>query len=333
MHDRGSNQARAADCRVRLEPHRHDALHPELDDWRANVGAPIAVDAAPDAPARLEGIDVLCWNMAIGLGRLEALLERLRTAPFRGVGTRPERPLVVLAQEAYRADSSVPDAAGGRHHGGRTPRRVPRTDIVAEAHRLGLSLRYSPSMRNGSAASDRGNAILSTARLVDAHAFLLPYVRQRRVVVSARLAGHDGLTFISAHLDTHGQARQATPRRLGGGRAFQAAALGRALDDIAPADGTLVLGADLNTFFGMTDPAIRALVAAGMHPARRVGGWRHTFHTPVRLLLDHVLYRCPAGRIAQAEVVRIDEAPGDRSRGVFGSDHHPLLARIELNGH
>ena len=333
MHDRGSKHAQVADCTVRLEPHRHDELHPELDDWRANVGAPVAVDAAPAAPSRLEGIDVLCWNMAIGLGRLEALLERLRAASFGGVGTRPERPLVVLAQEAYRSDASIPDDAGGPHHGGRMPRSTPRTDVVADARRLGLSVRYSPSMRNGSAASDRGNAILSTARLDDAHAFLLPYVRQRRVVVSARLAGHSGLTFVSAHLDTHGRARHPEPRRFGGGRAFQAAALGRAFDDIVPPDGTLVLGADLNTFFGMSDPAIRALVAAGMHPARRVGGWRHTFHTPVKLLLDHVMYRCPAGRIAQAEVVRIDEAPGDRSRGVFGSDHHPLLARIELNGH
>ena len=91
-----------------------------------------------------------------------------------------------------------------------------------------------------------------------------------------------------------------------------------------------MLGADLNSMFGMSDPAVRELVAGGMHPARRVGNWRHTFHTRLRLLLDHVLYRCDDRRIRGCEVVRIDEAPGDRTRGVFGSDHHPLLARFDL---
>jgi hypothetical protein len=30
-------------------------------------------------------------------------------------------------------------------------------------------------------------------------------------------------------------------------------------------------------------------------------------------------------------VVRIDEVEGDRSRTIFGSDHHPLLAHIDLD--
>lgn len=323
----------ASACTVRLEPDRHDALHPELDEWRANVGAPVALDMAPPAAARLDRIDVLCWNVAIGLGRLDAVLGRLRTEAFGGVGTTPERPLVILLQEAYRSDESVPDTAGSLHHGGHRGQELGRADVVAVARQHGLSVRYSPSMRNGGHPSDRGNAVLSTAHLEDARACLLPYVRQRRVAVSARIAGHDDVTFVSAHLDTHGQPKRRVPRRFRGGRIVQAAALASALDEFAPADSALVLGADLNTFFGMSDPAIRTLIAAGMHPARRVGTWRHTFHTPFRLLLDHVLYRAPAGRISSVDVVRLDESPGDRSRGVFGSDHHPLLARIALNGH
>lgn len=322
----------AAACRVRLEPDRHDELHPELDEWRANVGAPVALNAADRAAPRLDGIDVLCWNVAIGRGRLGSVLERLRSHSFGRVGTRADRPLVILLQEAYRCDDSVPGRAGSTHHGGHRRPAADREDVVAAAREHGLSLRYSPSMRNGNHASDRGNAVLSTVRLDEACAFLLPYVRQRRVGVSARFAGHDDLTFVSAHLDTHGQPRRPVQRRFGGGRAVQAAALASALDDVAGPDSALVLGADLNTFFGMSDPAIRTLVSAGMHPARRIGRWRHTFHTPVRLLLDHVLYRAPAGAITGAEVVRLDELPGDRSRGVFGSDHHPLLARIALNG-
>jgi endonuclease/exonuclease/phosphatase family metal-dependent hydrolase len=317
----------ADDCRVRLEPRRHDDLHTELDAWRANVGGPVALDAAPPAAPRLAGIDVLSWNVAIGLGRLDALLDVLRSGVYGAIGESAERPLVILAQEAFRTDESVPGASATVHHGGRLAARE-RADIVQLARDHGLSLRYSPSMRNGSHASDRGNAILSTVRLAGAEAFLLPYVRQRRVVVTAHIDGHPDLAFASAHLDTHGRARvERTALTVGAGRALQARTLGARLRDLAP---SVVLGADLNSLFGMTDPAVRELVQAGLHPARRLGEWRHTFHRPVRLLLDHVLYRCAEKRIAHAEVMRIDEQPGDRTRTVFGSDHHPLLARIEL---
>ena len=185
-------------------------------------------------------------------------------------------------------------------------------------------------MRNGMHASDRGNAVLATVRLADAHAVLLPHVRQRRVAVAARLAGHPDITFMSAHLDTHGRSRRARAgRSVGAGRAAQAAALA---DAVVKTEGSLVLGADLNSILGLTDPAVRALIEAGFHPARRVGDWRHTFHRPLKLLLDHVMYRSPDHRIRAVSVVRIDEAEEDRSRTVFGSDHHPLLARLDLDG-
>jgi endonuclease/exonuclease/phosphatase family metal-dependent hydrolase len=320
----------AAACLLRLEPQRDEAQHPELDRWRANVGAPVAFDSMQSAAAELHGVDVLCWNVAIGLGKLDLVLQRFTTGFSGGSGFPPERPLVILLQEAYRADGSVPDASAGVHHGGRGPAAGERTDVATIARSHGLSLRYSPSMRNGSHPSDRGNAILSTVRLADARAVVLPLVRQRRVAVTASIAGHPDLTFVSAHLDTHGTPR--TPSRLrrpfGRGRAAQAAALGDALGQFP---GSVVLGADLNSYIGMTDPAVRALIAAGMHPARRVGGWRHTFHTPLKLLLDHVLYRSSTPRIISAEVTRLDEAPADRSRTVFGSDHHPLLARVDFD--
>ena len=115
---------------------------------------------------------------------------------------------------------------------------------------------------------------------------------------------------------------------LGAGRAAQARALARSITAI---DGSVILGADLNSLFGMSDPAVHELVEAGLHPARRVGGWSHTFHRPLRLLLDHVLYRSPDQRIRSMNVVRIDQAAGDRSRTVFGSDHHPLLASVQFD--
>ena len=314
--------------RIGLEPERHDLLHPELDHWRANVGSPIAIDAGPVAPAEIVGFDVLCWNLAIGLGRLGDVVTRLRAGSFGGAGVQDNRPLIILAQEAYRMDDTVPGAHASEHHGG-LPGRGERVSIIEIAEQLELSLRYSPSMRNGLHASDRGNAVLSNMRLAEAHAFLLPYVRQRRVVVTAQLAGHPDLTFVSAHLDTHGAVRvDQLHLRLGAGRAAQGRALGEGLKTL---HGSVVLGADLNSLLGMTDPGVRALIETGMHPTRRVGTWRHTFHTRLRLLLDHVMYRCPDNRIQHAEVVRLDEARDDRSRRVFGSDHHPLLARFELS--
>ncbi|HEX2168550.1 MAG TPA: endonuclease/exonuclease/phosphatase family protein [Longimicrobiales bacterium] len=319
---------------ARLEPHRHDELHEELDAWRANVGSPVAIDAGPVAAERLTGIDVLCWNVAIGQGRLGAVLDRLRTHSAQAPGTSPDRPLIVLVQEAYREDATVPGAAESLHHGGRLA-SARRTNIVALAEESELSLRYSPSMRNGIHPSDRGNAVLSSVRLGESHAFLLPYVRQRRVAVSAQIAGHRNLTFVSAHLDTHGRTRRPTAAlpariragRIGRGRVAQARSLVRALEQI---EGSVIIGADLNSLFGMSDPAVHQLVEAGFHPARRVGNWGHTFHRPLRLLLDHVLYRCTDKRIGSMSVVRIDEVEGDRSRTVYGSDHHPLLASIRF---
>jgi endonuclease/exonuclease/phosphatase family metal-dependent hydrolase len=319
-----------------LEPRRHDELHEELDAWRVNVGSPIAIDAGPVAPPRLAGIDVLSWNVAIGQGRLGAVLERLRTGTASAIGTAPDRPLIILVQEGFREDDTVPGAAESLHHGGRLASGR-RTNIVALAEESGLSLRYSPSMRNGTDCSDRGNAVMASVRLADSHAFLLPYVRQRRVAITARIAGHPDIAFVSAHLDTHGRTRRAAVARppaarsvrIGAGRAAQARALARALDDI---EGSVVLGADLNSLFGMTDPAVHELVEAGLHPARRIGNWTHTFHRPLRLLLDHVFFRSADHRIRGVSVHRIDEVEGDRSRTVFGSDHHPLLARVELDG-
>lgn len=325
---RESEHAPAPDCHAGLEPPHDAGHHPELTHWRANVGSPVVLDAGSVASPALAGIDLLSWNVAIGGGRLPELLAHLRTAVHAELGARPERPLVILVQEAFRDDESLPHAATS--HYGTDLRAGARTSIVEAARAAGLSLRYSPSMRNGRAPSDRGNAILASVRLAHARALLLPHVRQRRVAVSACIAGHPALAFVSAHLDTHGRPRGGgATLRPASGRLAQARGLAAYLHELP---GSVVLGADLNSAFGVLDPAVRWLVRAGMHPAHRVGTWRHTYHASVRLLLDHVLYRSPDRRIARIEVWRIDEVPGDRSATVFGSDHHPLLARIDLNG-
>ncbi len=306
-----------------------ELLHPELTIWRANVGAPVALDLAPPGPSRVSGLDVLCWNVAVGAGRLRTVVERARTGAFDGAGADPERPLVVLLQEAYRIDESVPAGVRSRHHGGAIHARD-ADDVVEVARALGMSVRYAPSMRNGAHASDRGNAILSSVPFAASHAFVLPYVRQRRVVVSAELEGVPGLALLSAHLDTGGQPRgRFRIGRFGGGRLAQ---VQEVLDHIADrGDHCIILGADLNTSLGPRDPILRALLRAGMQSGTRVGTWRHTYHGPLRMTLDHVLYRSPAGRIAGVRVSRVDERPGDAGWRVFGSDHHPLLARVDFH--
>ena len=69
--------------------------------------------------------------------------------------------------------------------------------------------------------------------------------------------------------------------------------------------------------------------AGGIPPATPT--WRHTFHALPRLVLDYILVRDRLGRVAQATVERLDEHPRDRGPTVFGSDHHPLLARMDLH--
>ncbi len=304
--------------------------HPDLAHWRGNVGDPLALDVAPPAPEGVREVDVLSWNLAVGTARLEALLARLRDEDPGFGGRDPRRPLVVLAQEAYRADATVPERPATPHHGGWLV-RAGQTNVADLAVSHGLSLRYAPSMRNGAERSDRGNAVLASVGIRAAHAFTLPYVKQRRVAVAADLEGVPGLTFVSAHLDTWGRppGDRGPFWGFGTGRAAQAAELGRRIVR-ADGPGGVIVGADLNTPLGPRDPAVRALVGAGFTEARRVGRWGHTFHGPVRLHLDHVLFHDRERRIESVEVRRLDEHAGDRSARVFGSDHHPLLARVRL---
>jgi endonuclease/exonuclease/phosphatase family metal-dependent hydrolase len=293
-----------------------------LEAWRANVGRPVSLDLAPPVPAApVTALAVVSWNLWIGRGRLADVLARVRNATAA--------PIVVLVQEAFRADASVPHRRMVRRAaGGFPPRVVPRADIVGLAHDLRLNLRYVPSMRNGAGPTDRGNAILSELPLTDARAFELPLVLQRRVPVLATLLLSSGpLHLVSAHLDPRGPAGAGVVG--GAGRARQTRHL------LERVDGDLVvLGADLNLSRGRREPTWRLLheaaFATGVPPGSR-RPWRHTFHALPRLVLDYLLLRDRRRRVATARVERLDEHPQDRGPTVFGSDHHPLLARIDLH--
>lgn len=316
----------AAPSEFRLIRH-HDDQRPRLAPWRQNVGKPVALDLSTSATKSVDSLVVLSWNVWIGRGKLRELISRIQDGEFARHGAEPDLPLLVLVQEAYRTDSSIPPAPSGPAGRILVAQLGPQEDVVETARALGLNLRYAPSMRNGVLQSDRGNAILSSLPLTDSHAIELPLVLQRRVAVSSLLSvGGRRLQVISAHLDPRGPPGH---RWLGAaGRAIQARHLISSIGD-----STAVLGADLNLSRGRYEKAWRTLNDAGftfgVPPS--IPAWRHTFHALPRLVLDYLLVRDRSGVMRQARVHRLDEHPQDRGPRVFGSDHHPLLGRIDFN--
>jgi endonuclease/exonuclease/phosphatase family metal-dependent hydrolase len=226
-----------------------------------------------------------------------------------------------MLQEAIRTGdvpALVPAGAESARRLG-SARDLERADIASLADRLGMSVLYVPSMRNGGASSnhppsDRGNAILSTLPLTNATAIELPGARQRRVAVTADITVHASggdrsMTVVAVHMDALG-----SPRSLwffGGPstRLRQASSLVEALSD-RPA----IVGADLNSWLGPGEGAVSTLLRAFPSTPRR---WpRGTFNS--ELVLDYLFFRLPPAW--HATVVR---AP-DR----YGSDHFPLVGRV-----
>jgi endonuclease/exonuclease/phosphatase family metal-dependent hydrolase len=291
-----------------------------MDHWCSAVG-PAVVAGAPVAtvPATtvVSELVVVSWNVHVGAGDVVGLVEQLRAGRF--TDGQPVHHFVLLLQETYRHGDEVPRLADTRG----TARAIQprgagrRMDVVEIAHALSLSLYYVPSMRNGAATSeDRGNAILSTEPLSDLEAIELPFERQRRVAVQATIALDDAsgrphsLRLTNAHLENMG-----SRWRLGVLSPFTRVAQVSALMDKVPAEGPAILGGDFNTWFGTLEPAYRR-VALRFDRQHHVDG-RPTFSGILRL--DHLFVRLPRGW--QAETVRLDR---------FGSDHHPLLARVRI---
>jgi endonuclease/exonuclease/phosphatase family metal-dependent hydrolase len=291
------------------------------------VGDAVALDLVPppeaERAASVTSFVVVSWNVWVGRGRLLELVERLAAGEW---GMPAGMPVVLLVQEALRRDNSVPERSNGFAPRELFTRVGPRQDIAEVTRRLGWNLRYIPSMRNGAERSDRGNAILTPLPLGPATAIELPLVWQRRVAVGAAvtIAGRP-IRLLSTHLDPRGPAGY---KWLGAaGRGLQAAHL---LADVE--DPTVILGADLNLGRGRAERAWRLLMEGGFEsgvPPEPLT-WPHTYHALPRLVLDYILFRNQARAIRSARVWRVDENPGDRGRDVLGSDHHPLLARIDL---
>lgn len=289
---------------------------PSLDRWCAGVGPSIALQPAAASEALTPPFAVVSWNTHVGAGDLDVFIADLRAGRLTG---RPVNDFVLLLQETYRSGEDVPTAAAAQWASAifGTGPRTSRVEAIRLAERLGLAAIYIPSMRNGPpgvTAEDRGNAIISTARLRDTAAIELPLERQRRVAIASTVdvrsanAAPTSIRVVSTHFTNmvmhHAWILSES------GRLRQARALGQAL----PAETPMILGGDLNSWFGYRDAAYREL-AQKLSPAARED--RRATFGPMRL--DHLLFRLPHGW--RAEVRRADRK--------YGSDHYPLIALIE----
>jgi endonuclease/exonuclease/phosphatase family metal-dependent hydrolase len=286
-----------------------------LHSWRQSVGPPVVVVPETVALAPADRLVIVNWNMHVGAGDFERLAADVRGQAGNQV------PVVFLIQEAYREGPEVPTELDGSASFASLIRTLrpdgSRDEIKSVARRLGLHAYYVPSMRNGgpaTSAEDRGNAILSTVPLAELGAIELPFERQRRVAVAATVTGATTtgtpwrLRVVSAHFDNMVGARRLW---IAGefGRTRQARGLVTALAD----EKTLVLGGDLNTWFGFLDAGYRTAAAA--FPQTRVSDRRATFGI---LRLDHLYFRLEPGWTAGFR----------RAEHAYGSDHFPLIGEI-----
>jgi endonuclease/exonuclease/phosphatase family metal-dependent hydrolase len=165
-------------------------------------------------------------------------------------------------------------------------------------------------MRNGNSpnepAEDRGSAILSTLPLANPRAIELPGERQRRVVI---LADAGSFAAGAVHLDAFGGSKRLRVFWTTWMRDVQVRTLRQALPE-----GPLALGADLNTWHGPDEFAVRSLRDA--FAGTRVSVERHGQGLRT---LDYLFVRSPDGR-----TVRYREIENK-----YGSDHRPLVGWIE----
>jgi endonuclease/exonuclease/phosphatase family metal-dependent hydrolase len=235
---------------------------------------------APSGPARAPDLVIVTWNLHAGDGDLTRLFADLTSGEL--TGGVPVEQYVLLLQEAG-------------------------PDILEFARTRGLSAYFEP------VHPARGNAIVSTHRLINARTIELPRQRQRRVAVAATLAIEGStLQVASAHFEN----RVSWWR---GGLFSEGARLrqAEALIDAFPPGGPVVVGGDFNAWLGRTEPAWRALAAR--FPDGPPPPAQPTFRE--RLFLDELFFDLPSSwRVARSI---IDNR--------YGSDHHAVLGLLQFS--
>jgi endonuclease/exonuclease/phosphatase family metal-dependent hydrolase len=220
--------------------------------------------------------------MDAGRGDLARLVSDLEAGRLTGVAPAD---YVLLLQEAVD---------GGEH------------EAVARSRQL--SAHYVAVRHDGRRL--RGNALVSTLRLIDARAISLPRERQPRTAVAATIeVASRRLFVVSAHLENRlswlrGGLLSDTARRR------QAEAL---LQSLPPADPG-ILGGDMNTWLGEQEAAWQAFTRR--FPDTPPGRPEPTFRD--RLTLDHLFFDLPDGWLAASRV----------AADAYGSDHHPVVGVV-----
>jgi endonuclease/exonuclease/phosphatase family metal-dependent hydrolase len=285
-----------------------------LDRWCASVG-PAILRSQTLTPANINRLVVVTWNVHVGGGQVEDLVKKHWV-------DRDHTGLVLLLQETYRADETVPDSFPKGLKVPAAIRPKPRSlDVIRLAERLNMYATYVPSMRNGSALKsgereDRGNAILSTEPLNDVRAIALPFGKQRRIAVAATVTPRSStlkpMRVVATHFD------------IGGSRVAQADAFAERIASLS--DLPMIVGGDFNSPSGLRDKAVQSV--AKRIPMESCGTGR-TFTWPQKFNLlaflkfgrfDFMFSNLDASGFVR-ECRTIDDW--------FKSDHRPVMLTVQ----
>ncbi len=306
----------------------HREVPPGAAPWMAATGSPVwhPRPLDPGTPPALEELHFVTWNIRVGAGDLRGLVEELQAEG---------EDFVLLVQEAVRMGGDIPShPPPGSRWAGRIADPLPpgriREDIGHLALEAGLALLYAPSMRSGGPGDppeDRGNAILSSLPLSDPSVLELPVERQRRAAVAASVQVRIQeetvpLRLVSVHLENRAPWSRFW-RIPGAAREAQAADLLHRLGSPGSLPTPLVLGGDLNSWWGeQSEGAVRRLRRELPEPVTLENRPTHHWELGLDRQSDYLLFRLPEG--CTAGVRRLDD---ERS-----SDHWPLEGRVSAPG-
>jgi endonuclease/exonuclease/phosphatase family metal-dependent hydrolase len=311
----------------------NDEDYDNLLSWCQVVGSPVFFRPTK-TKSIFDRITLVSWNVHVGSGDIDQFINDLEKGHI--TDGEPVEHFVMLLQEAYRQDSSIPvkippyAKSGNNIHV--TTSRGSRVDITTIARKHGLELFYVPSMRNGrqentNIPEDRGNAILSTIPLSRLLAVELPLERQRRTAIAANISGitknNESLKIqlINIHLENRTSGLMFF-------RSFSIARLNQitALLKILPEEKIAVMAGDFNTWFRETrEPTIKhiekffnRLGIISKNDNSKIPRKRYPLF-PDRLV-DYLFFQIPENWYIERYYVNDN----------YGSDHYPLVAKISF---
>jgi len=312
-----------------------DDDYDNLLSWCQAVGSPVFVKPSEtEKNLTIDRLTLVSWNVHVGSGDIDQFIKDLQKGQL--TDGDPVEHFVILLQEAYRQDSSVPvnippyAKVGNSIH--ITTPRGSRVDIITIARKHGLGLFYVPSMRNGrqentNVPEDRGNAILSTFPISRPMAVELPLERQRRTAIAANIEGvtKNNISWILQLINVHLENRTSGLMFV---RGFSIARLNQitALLKILPEEKIAVIAGDFNTWFREArEPTIKhmetffnQLEIASKFDGAKIPRKRYALF-PDRLV-DYLFFRVPENWHTEKDYVNDH----------YGSDHYPLITKISF---